>query len=38
MVSVGKEYRQTLFSSQYVKNGLAVSGVDNVMGQSRKLI
>ena len=52
-MSVGKEYRQTLFSEQYVKNGftngavvyvvtcrgwLTVSGVDDVMGQSRKLI
>ena len=50
MVTVVKEYRQTLFSPQYVKNGftngavvtcrglLTVSGVDDVMGQSRKLI
>ena len=53
MVSVGKVYRQTLFSAQYVKNGftncavvcmvncrvlLMVSGVDDVMGQSRKFI
>ena len=53
MVSVGKEYRQTLFSEQYLKklihkgcSGVRgdlsrvadVSGVDDVMGQSRKLI
>ena len=47
MVSVGKEYMQTLFSAQYLKNGftngavacvVTVSGVDDVMGQSRKLI
>ena len=53
VVSVGKEYRQTLFIAQYVKNGftngavvcvvtcrglLTVSGVDDVMGQYRKLI
>ena len=54
VVSVGKEYRQTLFSALYVTNGftngavvsvvvtcrgyLTVSGVDDVMGHSTKLI
>ena len=47
MVSVGKEYRQTLFSAQYVINGFTngavvcvvrVPGVDYMMGQSNKLI
>ena len=27
MVSVGKEYRQTLFSAQYVKNGFTSGAV-----------
>ena len=35
MVSVGKEYRQTLFSAQYVKNGFTNGAVVTVAGSGR---